>query len=96
MSHGGKRTGAGRKKGSTTIKTREIAAKHEATGAMMPLDVMLRAMSEHVAAERWDAAHEKAKDAAPYCHPKLASTEHSGPNGGPIPIKAAIRFVRPS
>lgn len=25
-----------------------------------------------------------AKDAAPYCHSRLASIEHSGPEGGPI------------
>ncbi|MER8925799.1 hypothetical protein [Mesorhizobium sp. M0859] len=25
-----------------------------------------------------------AKAAAPYVHPKLASTQHTGPNGGPI------------
>lgn len=29
-------------------------------------------------------AHECAKDAAPYIHPKLASIEHTGEDGGPI------------
>ena len=32
----------------------------------------------------WDGAASIAKDAAPYMHPKLASVQHAGPNGGPI------------
>ena len=31
-------------------------------------------------------AQDAARDAAPYVHPKLASVEHSGPNGGPIKL----------
>jgi len=31
-----------------------------------------------------DERLEAAKAAAPYIHPRLASIEHSGPNGGPI------------
>lgn len=31
-------------------------------------------------------AQDAARDAAPYIHPKLASVEHSGPNGGPIKL----------
>lgn len=32
-------------------------------------------------------AQEAAKDAAPYMHPRLASVEHSGHEGGPIIVK---------
>lgn len=48
MAHGGARKGAGRKAGSITAKTREIAEKASAEG-ITPLEVMLRAMREHVA-----------------------------------------------
>lgn len=30
------------------------------------------------------AAHDCARDAAPYMHPRLAAIEHTGANGGPI------------
>lgn len=40
------------------------------------------------------AAQDAARDAAPYCHPKLASTEHSGPGGTPLfPPKIEIELV---
>jgi len=41
-------------------------------------------MREHAEKNEWDAAAGIAKDAAPYMHPRLASMQHSGPNGGPI------------
>jgi hypothetical protein len=44
-SHGGKRAGAGRKRGSVTKKTREIADKAHESG-LTPLDVMLGTMRE--------------------------------------------------
>jgi hypothetical protein len=47
VAHGGPRKGAGRKAGSTTRKTREIAERATAEG-ITPLEVMLRAMREHV------------------------------------------------
>jgi hypothetical protein len=81
---GGARPGAGRKRGSLTQKTREVAEKAVASGKALPLDVMLKAMGVHYDNERWDQAAAIAKDAAPYLHAKLASVEHSGPEGGPI------------
>lgn len=83
MAHGGKRAGAGRRKGSATKRTREIADKAIGEG-LTPLDVMLKAMRLHADAQRWDAAAEVAKDAAPYIHPRLAAVEHKGPDDGPI------------
>lgn len=35
----------------------------------------------------YGAGKEFAKDAAPYCHPRLAAVEHSGPGKGPIELK---------
>lgn len=81
---GGARKGAGRKPGSATKKTREVAEK-AATEGVTPLEYMLAVM-------RADAAHEDpkvqavreamkfeaAKAAAPYIHPRLQAIEHSG------------------
>ncbi|NUJ81825.1 hypothetical protein HUN39_17710 [Methylocystis sp. FS] len=84
--HGGKRPGAGRKPGSVTKKTREIAEKATKEG-LTPLEVMLHAMREAHAAGKLDEAHAYAKDAAPYMHARLAAVEHSGD-------LAAIQFNR--
>ena len=83
MARGGKRVGAGRPAGSATRRTREIADAAARDG-LSPLEVMLRAMREHALAERWDQAAAVAKDAAPYCHPRLAAVEVSGEDGGPV------------
>jgi hypothetical protein len=85
MAHGGKRAGAGRKPGSTTTKTREIADRAAAEG-ITPLEVMLEAMRAHHAAKRLDEAAAIAKDAAPYMHPRLAAIEHGGKDGGPVQL----------
>lgn len=90
MARGGARAGAGRKKGSLTKRTREIAERAMESG-MTPLEVMLKAMNEHVDAKRWDDAASVAKDAAPYVHPKLAAIEHAGANGGPIEVVAKVQ-----
>ena len=89
---GGKRPGAGRKTGSATAKTREIADKAAQSG-ITPLDYMLQVMwspSDHedikVQIAREAMRFEAAKAAAPYMHPRLASVEHTGANGGPIQI----------
>lgn len=39
-------------------------------------------------------AHDCARDAAAYMHPKLASIEHAGEGGGPIKHKVEIAFVQ--
>lgn len=83
MARGGKRLGAGRPKGATTRRTRAIADKATVEG-LTPLEVMLKAMRHHAKANKWDEAASIAKDAAPYMHPRLASMQHTGRNGGPI------------
>ena len=118
---GGKREGAGRRKGSLTVRTRETAERALAEGKS-PLEVMLGNMghfqqvaldaeyvlegltaaeitgkaqtpdeqfklllakAKHAAGLR-QMAHECARDAAPYVHPKLTAVTHSGPDGGAI------------
>ena len=71
---GGARKGAGRKVGSATKKTREIADRAAAEG-VTPLEVMLEAMNALRDAGDLEKAASVAKDAAPYMHPRLASVE---------------------
>lgn len=71
---GGKRQGAGRKKGAITKRTQEIVAKANAEGES-PLEYMLRVMRTSGDDKRRDAM---AVAAAAYVHPRLAAVEHSG------------------
>lgn len=69
---GGKREGAGRKKGIPNKRTAEVVAKIEAAG-ITPLEYLLTVVRDEKEsrAVRMDAAGK----AAPYVHPKLASTQ---------------------
>ena len=96
MARGGKRPGAGRRKGSLGQKTRVIAARAAAEG-ITPLEVILRTMRS-----AWARASENgetvtsfqdaliaaamAEKAAPYVHPRLAAEKHevSGTDGEPL------------
>jgi hypothetical protein len=83
---GGARPNAGRKAGVPNKDRRKAIAKAEA-GGIMPLDLMLKVMRKHDAlatlAEKkgdkdeaqgqWTMAAERARDAAPYLHPRLQS-----------------------
>jgi hypothetical protein len=81
MKNGGRRPGAGRKKG---VPNKATIARQErvAAGGETPLDYMLRVMRNPKASDA--RRDEMAKAAAPYVHPKLASMQHTGRNGGPI------------
>ncbi|WDR03635.1 hypothetical protein PSQ19_06075 [Devosia algicola] len=83
MARGGKRDGAGRPAGAATKRTREIADKAAASG-ITPLDYMLRILQDETQAV--DKRMWAAEKAAPYVHPKLASVEHAGKDGGDIGI----------
>lgn len=86
---GGKREGAGRKKGALTERTRAIAEGAAAQGET-PLEYMLRVLRDPtVEHERRD---DMAKAAAPYVHAKLASVAHTGKDGGPIETKVTLSF----
>ncbi len=131
MARGGNREGAGRKTGSLTKRTREIAERAMATGKS-PLDVMLDNM-RHFQQVALDAeaviegltiqeitgeqlkpedqfkallaqvkkaagfrqmAHECARDAAPFLHPRLANIQHQGDPNNPIEVVTRIeRFI---
>lgn len=91
MARGGKRAGAGRKTGSATERTREIANAATQSG-LTPLEYMLAVFrDENADVQRRD---DMAKAAAPYIHPKLANIEHKGDGGGPLKIEI-VRFSDP-
>jgi hypothetical protein len=79
MVHGGKREGAGRKKGSTTKKTRQIAERYMRSGKVTPLEVLLTAMERSFEQDDYETAGRFAEKAAPYCHARLSSVEHKKP-----------------
>lgn len=74
----------GRRKGTPNRATADKVAEVAASG-LTPLDYMLKVMRDenNDQAIRLDAANK----AAPYIHPKLASIEHSGPDGSALVIK---------
>lgn len=82
----GERRG-GRTKGQPNRKNRETIAKAEALG-ITPLEVMLEAMMAHYRLGNLDEAALKAKEAAPYVHPKLASVEQK--NTGEITVHSGV------
>lgn len=97
---GGARPGAGRKKGSATKKTREIADRAAEEG-ITPLEFMLnvmRAPSDHedpkIQAAREAMRFEAAKAAAPYVHPRLAAVEHTGAEGVDLFEKIVVEVVK--
>lgn len=87
MAVGGKRSGAGRPKGSRNKKTEEQAAAVADSG-LTPLDYLLSVMrdTEVPREDRVDAAHK----AAPYVHAKLASVDHKSSDGSMTPPPSLI------
>lgn len=75
MAKGGKRLGAGRKKGSITRRSQEIVAKATAQG-VSPLEFMLDVLRDPT--KEFKDRFAAAIQAAPYVHPKLASTNVTG------------------
>lgn len=91
MAKGGARIGAGRKPGSVTQKTRDIAAKATANG-ITPLEVMLAAMR---AAQDDGNAREAAfyaNMAAPYMHARLSSVNATTHTHGTMQLKIVTEF----
>ena len=83
MARGGFRNGSGRKVGSASKRTREIANAAAENGET-PLEYMLRVMRDETAkAERRD---EMAKAAAPFIHPRLSAIGHSGEIGTSVQV----------
>lgn len=84
MAHGGKRSGSGRKVGAITKRTRAIAEGAAETGEM-PLEYMLRVMRDEFVDE--DRRADMAKAAAPYVHPRLATTALTNADGGNLTVE---------
>jgi hypothetical protein len=80
----------GRRKGARNRKTAATIAAIEASG-LTPLDYMLAVMRNPKA--KAHLRFEAARTAAPYVHPKLASIENSGREGGPHIVE--IRWKDP-
>ena len=74
---GGVRKGAGRKPGIANKRTREIAEQAISEG-LAPLEVLLQLMRDAFFEGNDEAAGRYAKDAAPYCHPRLSSVTQTG------------------
>ena len=81
MSRGGKRQGAGRKKGSLSTKTQEIVAA-AAAEVVTPLEFMLSVLRDEQ--RSFDDRFKAAIQAAPFMHPKLAAVQHSGDADAPL------------
>lgn len=90
---GGARPGAGRKPGVPNRRTQENIAKAEASG-LMPLEYMLSVLRDESLPH--DARMDAAKNAAPYVHAKLSSTEIKGPNDGPVQVQAVEWQIVPA
>jgi len=76
MTHGGKRTGAGRKPGGANVRTREIADKAAKAG-ITPLEIMLEAMRTSYEAGELAEAAKHAAVAAPYVHARLTDNKNT-------------------
>src|SRR5215510_2890974 len=83
--HGGKRPGAGRPKGAASRANEQVRQEAAATGEL-PLAYMLRIMRDP--SEPVGRRDEMAKAAAPFCHSRLSSVEHSGEISRPTVIRA--------
>ena len=91
--HGGKRAGAGRKKG-TQNKVNALVREQALASGESPLDYMLRVMRDPK--QDISIRNDMAKAAAPFLHPRLQAIEHSGKDGGTIPCSIIVRFVPPN
>jgi hypothetical protein len=76
----GERRG-GRQKGTRNKKTEELLGSVAGSG-LTPMEFLLNVMRD----EKEDMSRriDAAKHVAPYVHPRLATIEHTGKDGGPI------------
>jgi hypothetical protein len=87
---GGKREGAGRKKGSKQKKTVDLALKAAQEG-LTPLEFMLQILRDEE--QPHDERKWAAEKAAPFIHARLQATELTGPGGGDINVKLTVRYL---
>ncbi|CAK7192399.1 hypothetical protein COMNV_00595 [Commensalibacter sp. Nvir] len=73
---GGRRSGAGRKKGSSSkIKLEHVADSFKSEAFKTPLEVMTIVMNECLHQKKYKLAIEAAKGAAPYMHARLSDVK---------------------
>lgn len=86
MSRGGKRDGAGRKKGAVSEETarRKEIAEAALNSGLTPLEFMLSVLRDET--KDFKARYDAAVDAAPYVHPKLSSLKHEGDKDNPLAL----------
>ena len=97
-------------KNRVATRVREHALALAAKGDIMPLDFLLNVMRAEEPVmqpnepplvylgrlKRWDEDRlEAAKAAAPYCHARLATVEHTGADGQPWVVKHEVVFAMP-
>jgi hypothetical protein len=87
----GERRG-GRTKGTPNKRSAEQREKL-AAGGLLPLDVMLFVMRNAYQLGDYETALDSASKAAPYVHPRLAATQVTGIDGGPMEMSLQIKFV---
>lgn len=83
MAHGGRREGAGRRKGTPNKASLARQEQVEATG-YTPLDYMLQVMRDKKASQ--SRRDQMARAAAPYVHPKLAAMPLAGNGDSPMDV----------
>ena len=106
---GGRRPGAGRRRGSPNAETIRRAEAIAAAG-ITPKQYLLNGLGHYqgiITAEMakgtkadqgkiaaaYAAGKEFAKDVAPYVHPRLAAMELAGKDGGPVEVTTDARDV---
>ncbi len=87
---GGKRPGAGRRKGS---RNKASAAREMAVAAsgLTPLAYMLAVMRDEL--QPLSVRMEMAKAAAPYVHPRFSAIEHRGEKDAQLRHKIIVKIV---
>lgn len=88
--HGGKRIGAGRKKGVQNTVNALVRERALASGES-PLEYLLRIMRDPT--QDGSIRLETAKAAAPYLHPRLQAVEHADHPDRPLQQTLMVRFV---
>ena len=95
MARGGHRPGAGRKKGqvSKEAAARKVIQVQAAEGGITPLEYMLSILRNESLEQ--SARFAAAKEAAPYCHNRLAAVEHSGNAESPLETIMRVELIAP-
>jgi len=93
----------GRPKGSLNVLSRKIA-EDAAKEGITPLELKLRLMRHfwtkatdktgNITNEKYAlAAADEGDKLMPFMHARFASIQHTGPNGGPIPLDGTLKII---